>query len=256
MEVAMAAGRGWVVLGLGISLLLLPGCDGTAPHTSIGQSGPIAAGQAFTWANVDADSSVRELGVTVPLQALAAIGDGFTLALALPPEVQAATPLRSVLIELKQRPILPKIYQVPRLDVRFFTMAAADLQAIDCMSEPMPASDALPAPYVISSTAAEPAGTCVQGIGVHANDSSAPELVPDDHVAFQHALFLGYHGGRIIFVNPTEPIDLAIVGKRFDLPVPRPADLADGVLWPARSMAVTNVSTTVLSFSLGQLQAR
>ncbi len=109
------------------------GCDGVSPYTVVGEQAAVADGQAFTWANINSDSQVRELGLTIPLQVLPALQDGFSLTLALPVEVQNVTPLRCVMLELRQqRAFLPALYQVPRLDVRFFSASRGDLELVDC----------------------------------------------------------------------------------------------------------------------------
>jgi hypothetical protein len=209
-------------------LAALWACDGAAPRTVIGGRGTFADGQAFAWGDLDSNQQVREFGVTMPIRSFAKLSDGFVLTLALPAEVQSTTPFGAAMIEFKQRPILPTVYQVPRLDVRFFSVSPAVLPGIDCASEPMPSPAALPSPYVVQSAAAAPQGSCVPGIGVHAWDSSAPELAPDRHLAFQSALLLGYHAGSVAFIDPIQPLDQAEQAKAFDLMVPRtPIGLPD-----------------------------
>lgn len=231
------------------------GCDGVSPYTVVGEQAAVADGQAFTWANIDSDSRVREFGLTIPLQVLPALQDGFSLTLALPAEVQSATPLRSVMLELRrQRAFLPPIYRVPRLDVRFFAASRPDLARVDCSAEPMPSAEELPAPFSIESTRPEPEGSCVPGAGVHAVDRTAPELEPMNRLTFKHALLLGYHGGRLFFVLPTITMATAQQGGGFEAAVPRPGHLPAGVLWPSNTMVGPDVYETVISFSMGRLR--
>jgi hypothetical protein len=233
------------------------GCDGVSPYTVIGEQAAIADGQAFTWANMNSDSQVREFGLTIPLQVLPALQDGFSLTLALPEEVQGATSLRSVMLELgQQRAFLPPLYRVPRLDVRFFTASRAELELVDCRAEPMPAAGELPAPYSIESTRAEPEGSCVPRVGVHAVDRTAPELEPMNRLTFKHALLLGYHSGKLFFLLPTITMATVQQGGGFEAAVPRPEHLPAGVLWPSNTLVGPDIYETVISFSMGRLRVQ
>ena len=92
----------------------------------------------------------------------------------------------------------------------------------------------LPAPYIIPGTGTEPDGTCVPDMGVHAIDPTSPELDPNAPQPFTETLILGYHAGKLAFLEPMVTQQYLKDRNEFTLDVPMPQSLGKSTMWPSK----------------------
>ncbi|MFO1189113.1 MAG: DUF5602 domain-containing protein [Alphaproteobacteria bacterium] len=92
----------------------------------------------------------------------------------------------------------PGIYDTPHFDVHFYSISAAERDAItfkgtDKSGFAQPDAALVPAGYVV------PPDTAVEKMGLHGIDPKGPEFRKH---RFTHTFIYGYHKGRQIFVEP------------------------------------------------------
>jgi hypothetical protein len=118
---------------------------------------------------------------------------------------------------------------LPHFDVHFYGLTRKDVDAIDCIDEPMPDAAALPSPYIIPGTGLEPGGTCVPQMGVHAIDPTSPEL---NGSPFTETLILGYHEGLPAFIEPMVTQSYFASHASYTRAIPLPALIGRDTRWP------------------------
>ncbi len=207
--------------------------ESTAAGTRVGDriagsSSAFGGGRIDTYALSDGAGGVTHVGVNLPLAVLTAPAPP-TATAAVPDIARATTFFDHVVFELGPPAAgLPAAYDVQRLDLYFFGIPLAEQSSIDCRTEPMPPADLVPGGYVIVGDA------CVSGIGVRALDSTSPELALTAPAPFTATMVLGYHAGKIAFLEPMVARATLEARVSFTLAVPRPSHLDRKTLWPAR----------------------
>ena len=212
-----------------------------AEGTRYGPLVPMGPGTARTYVTL-ADGVPVELGVEMTEGAIrgrpaaAAHGsehhaDEDMFELPLPPEA-AVTAYKSVNVGwMANGHEAP--YNRPHFDFHFYTITAAERQAID-PADPawaekaasLPAGELVPARYFALSTLINKpaAAVTVPRMGLHWLDVASPELQPPDspqHKPFTHTLFYGSWDGAMIFAEPM--ITKALLESRESVSVTLPA---------------------------------
>jgi hypothetical protein len=224
-------------------LTVIAGCGSEDGHSQLGalddsqrllgDSSSLAEGDASTWATLDSNGALRELGISLTAEAIDTAADTEEAFLALPATAHQATLFDHVAINYRRHGHGPEsVYGTPHFDIHLYSIDAAARMAIDCDDEPMPAPSRIPEPYFVPSPAPEPEGTCVAGMGVHALNPTSPELNADDPAPFTHTLIVGYHGGEIAFVEPMITTETLQAREPFSYELNRPDVLPQGGAWP------------------------
>jgi hypothetical protein len=197
--------------------LLLAACSGDDPgaRTLYGPATPLGEGEARVFLIVE-DGQPLELGVALTEDAFRGLPedgdpsgmmmpDGHTTheyALDLPAE--NPTPFRAVTLDWNpagHEP--PGIYDVPHLDIHFYTISHAERHAI-VPSDPEFARRAShePPPEYMPAGYAMPVPEAVPMMGTHWVDLSSPELDPENPERFTRTFIYGSWDGRMIFMEP------------------------------------------------------
>jgi hypothetical protein len=225
-------------------LVGLTGCssedgDGPGPvpgaDRQYGETAMLAGGEVSTWAELDDQGAIAQLGLTVAATAIDAADRNEEVYPAVPASVQGSTPFDHVGFGYQgQGHGPPGVYDLPHFDIHFYLVDDATRQAVDCVDEPMPAADRVPEPYFIPGTGLEPDGTCVPGMGIHALNPLSPELAQVEPEPFTHTLIYGYHGGELAFVEPMVTQEWLGARESFSYDIQRPGGIAADQLWPNR----------------------
>lgn len=204
------------------------------PKTVDGATAMLAGGTVKTWATIDAAGKVQRIGLTIPAASVDGASEQADIHLALPSEVLSETYFNHVGIDFNPAGHGPPPYMVPHFDFHFYGIDEATQSSIDCANEPMPDAMYLPAPYIIPGTGTEPNGTCVPNMGVHAVNPTSPELNPDEPQPFTETLILGYHAGKLAFLEPMVTQQFLKERKAFMIDVPAPQSLGRSATWPSK----------------------
>ena len=239
--------RSFAVLG---AVLALVGCgdEDARDRVVVGSTGVLAGAQVVTWARIlNGSDRLAEIGVTVPMAAIKNAKTAEDLELLFPAEARAASSFDHLGIDYNPVGHGPLPFMVPHFDIHFYTIDQATQKSIDCKAEPMPPAGDLPEPYVIPDTRTEPDGTCVPQMGVHA---IKPTAFASDYV-FENELILGYHKGRVAFVEPMITQKVLEERKALSVSLPIPANRAALTAWPTKYTATYRADEDVYEIVLG-----
>jgi hypothetical protein len=220
--------------------LCLPGCsddDGDATPTSheervAGETGTIAGQLVSTFATLNERGEITKVGVTLPLASIRATAMEEMVIARFPSQSVDQTGLDHLQLGFLPNGHTPTFWQVPHFDIHYHRVSIATREGIDCTAEPMPAADRLPEGYTIPGTGPEPAGSCVPAMGIHAHDTSSPEVIGAE--PFDETMILGYHGGELTFIEPMITIERMETTEDLDRAIPAPARLAPPARFPTR----------------------
>ncbi len=209
-------------------------------HTVVaGERGLLAGGEVRAWAWVEHTGEVSAVGLTMDDQA-SATGRRASLDLAFPEVARQATFFDHLRIRFNPDPhALEGVAGGAHFDVHLYGIDAATREAIDCAAEPRPAS--LPHGYSVAGTAVEPKGSCVPQRGVRSVNLNALRLFGGPAQPTK-TLVLGYHAGKLAFVEPVISKALIVDHEMFDLQVPQPDGLG-GRAYPKSLQTVYRTST-------------
>jgi hypothetical protein len=245
----MSKTRSIAVLGV---LLAFAGCgdEDASSRVVFGSSGILAGAQVATWARIlNGSERLAEIGVTIPMAAIREAKTAEDIEVLFPAEARAASSFNHLGIDYNPMGHGPAPFMVPHFDVHFYTIDQVTQKSIDCVDEPMPPAGNLPEPYVIPDTGTEPNGTCVPEMGVHA---IKPTTFAGDYV-FENELILGYHMGRIAFIEPM--VTQSVLKQRMDftvtVPIPKNRETPWPTLYTATYVPAEDAYKLVLSGFVG-----
>ena len=246
-----AAGKtkGAVAATAAATLLTLAGCGGsgtTDAFSNLSPSGVVGrritgatatiGGRAVSsWATVDRNNVVTEVGVTLPLAVIenppAQPGSGPLGAIAVlpfPAQAQSSTFLNHVEMHWNPSGHEPGRYEnIPHFDLHYYAVPESEVRAIAPGRDPAaPATNQVPDGYLYPGQDA-----LVPQMGVHAVSKAefAPGAPP-----FSASMILGYYNGRMTFVEPMITQELLKSRKTISLPIARPAVLGRATRYPTR----------------------
>ncbi|MBR59123.1 MAG: hypothetical protein CMH54_14030 [Myxococcales bacterium] len=229
-----------------------------------GESAMMGDSSIQTWAELDDDGVVIRVGFNAGASGLDALTDEEHLVVQWPEAVQSQTFFNHLGLDFQNEGHGPPPYLFPHFDVHFYGVSPTDNAAIDCVEEPLPegleagvpasGNDYVPDFYLIPSTALDPDGTCVPGMGVHAVDVRSPELHEEPEF-FTTTLVLGYHNGALTFLEPMVTQEYLAARSEWGWDVPRPNILGRSVLWPARFEATYDAESDTYSFEFSDFSA-
>jgi hypothetical protein len=211
---------------------------------TIGPSQNIYGGTVLTWARIQADGTVEEVGVTLPLSTVVGApahdyqpGPGPAGALAVldfPPGVRQTTFVDH--FQLHWAPAghpPPGIFtDVPHFDVHFFAATVAEVQAIRPGNAlPRPAANRVPADYVVPDTDQGYMREVVPQMGFHAMRAA---VLRPGYRFMEPEIVLGFHRGQLHLIEPMLPRDWMLQRSRHVMEIPRPPVLGRVTRYPTR----------------------
>jgi hypothetical protein len=217
-----------------------------------GQTGSLSGQTVTTYATLDLEDRVTEIGVSIPFAAISAVSAEETVVAEFPDDVSDDLDFDHLQLGYLPHGHPPVFWQAPHFDVHFHRISIGEREEIDCLDEPMPDSDRLPAGYVIPGTGLEPDGTCVPAMGIHAFDPTAPEVTAMG--PFTSTVIFGYHDGELSFVEPMITLAQIQTKASIDAAVPLPPNL-EGRSSPTRFTATYQPTTDSYEIVLSSFQA-
>lgn len=209
-----------------------PAVHGIGVRTLAGGRATFFGAEAASWVELDEESTVIALGVTIPLAAVADASRAAEATLDLPAAAQVKTFFDHLVIAYEPEGEGPAVaYEAPRLALRFFGIDRDRREEIDCAEEPLPGARYLPAPYIVQDPRIAPEGSCIPRLGVRATDPTAPEAKGGP---FEAALFVGFHEGQIDVVEVVAGRAFLLGAGEAMIPVPRAEEFARLAGWPGR----------------------
>ncbi len=247
------------------ALLTLAGCGGsgtTDAFSNVSPSGSAGrrvagatttiAGRAVTsWATVDRNNVVTEVGVTLPLAVIenppTQPGSGPLGAIAVlpfPAQAQSGTFLNHFEMHWNPDGHEPARFEhIPHFDLHFYAVPEPEVRAIAPGSDPAtPAANRVPDGYLYPSPNA-----LVPQMGVHA--VSLAEFSSGQ--PFSASMILGYYNGRMTFVEPMITQELLKSRQPISLAVARPAVLGRATRYPTRFTATFDARANAYQLVLG-----
>ncbi|MCC6747713.1 MAG: hypothetical protein IT371_08660 [Deltaproteobacteria bacterium] len=226
------------------------GSQGDAgPKIVKGPKGTFAGGEVATWAKVDGQGSILEVGVTVAAATLEGAAAEEAVFIEFAKDVQTKTFLNHLGFDFNPKghgP--PKVYDVPHFDFHFYGIDQATREAIDCKAEKMPEQAAIPAPFIIPGVGPEPDGTCAPKMGVHAIDPTSPEMSRSNPKPFTLTRVLGYTAGKLAFLEPM--VTQAYLKEHKDFKLTFPAAPGVTTAWPTTVSGTYDATAKTWSFVL------
>jgi hypothetical protein len=197
-----------------------------------GSCADVHGSQVCTWAKTKG-STLVEVGAEVPLATIenapAHADMGWppvaAATIGLPESVKAQSGLAELTVFWEAMGHPPGPYLTPHFDFHFYTIPAAEREAIDCQDTSKPAG--LPAGYGLPDVALPPemarmtgvptlVGLCVPKMGMHGLLTSEMESTE----IFRGTMVVGYYGGKPIFIEPMVTKAMLMEKKSFDLAIP------------------------------------
>ncbi|WP_190511244.1 DUF5602 domain-containing protein [Oscillatoria sp. FACHB-1407] len=204
---------------------------------------PLGEGTVRTYVKLDAQNQLQEVGVILTEAALADLPDDATeYVLQLPPQ---ATGIAFTHVGLDWRshghPPAP-IYGSPHFDVHFYTLTPEEREQITATGSDLekaylaPASDLIPAGYVLAPDSAEPR------MGAHWIDPTSEEFQGTPH-GFSHTLIYGFYNGEMAFLEPMITLDFLKSQQEFEGTFAVPTQYSKEGLYPSAYNITYNEAT-------------
>jgi hypothetical protein len=214
----------------------VPTPDGSSTSRSCGT---VMDSEVCTWV-VMSEGAVLELGASIPLALIENVPADAPMvwppvqlaAIALPAEARSALGLDHLGINWEAHGHPPTAFMTPHFDFHLYSVAEAQVQAIDCSDSSKPAE--LPERYVLPDIDVPGMGTlvglCVPSMGMHAMVGADVA----DSEPFRASMVVGYYRGNPIFFEPMVSRALLMKRSDFSLPMPVVAGLPANVHYPSQ----------------------
>lgn len=207
-----------------------------------GECRPMNGADVCVWSE-NSGSTVVAFGATIPVRSLE--NAPLDAPMVWPPvsaaviplseAVTAATGFKVVTLYWEAHGHPPAPFVVPHFDFHFNTIAAAEIDAIDCADSTKAAQ--LPATYQLPDVPVPQMGTliglCVPKMGMHA----LPGADLAATAPFEKTMVMGYYRGQPIFVEPMVSRATLLARHSFDLAIPATAGLPANVHYPTQFRA-------------------
>ncbi|ADH65277.1 cytochrome c class I (plasmid) [Allomeiothermus silvanus DSM 9946] len=245
---------GTILAGLGLASVWV--LAQTQSQTVMGASGVLFGAKVTSWAKLNAQKVVQEVGLSIPLQAIqnapepsageapptqtdammAIMMQGPTLRLELPEAVKQSTFLDHVDLYWEKFGHPPDRYLTPHFDIHFFGVPSAAVDKIDCKNLTPPALELTPKGYAPAvPPGANAAEFCVPLMGFHGlplSEFAAPgQLKPG---LFDYTLISGFYNNQYIFTEPMITKAFLLKKQGFSEAVSRPVTVGRTTLYPTR----------------------
>lgn len=229
------AGAASVALGLGLA--------GCSRHQIVqGECRPVHGADVCVWGETSGKTLIA-FGATIPVASAENVPPEAPMAwppveaatIVLPDIVKSATGIDNLKVYWEPHGHPPGPYLVPHFDFHFYSMAAAEVDAIDCADSTKPGQ--LPAGYELPDVNIPQIGNliglCVPKMGMHS--LLGTEL--NSSVPFEKAMVVGYYHGQSIFVEPMIARSTLLGRTGFSLEVPAVPGQPAGARYPLKFRA-------------------
>lgn len=230
---------------------LLAGCGGgdesfpSSSRTIQGQSQSAFGGTVSTWAQLDANNQVTEVGADIPLATIQnASGEVMApvATLSFPAAVQNSTFINHMEINWNEHGHPPVgVYDKPHFDFHFYHTTPDQVMAVNCTDMTAPPQGRVPQGYALPPLTAE---NCVPMMGFHASPGS--DFAPG--FDFQKTMILGYYGGNFDFVEPMVTRDFLLQKQDFSMSIPAPQNAGVSTRFPTKFTADFDESANAYHF--------
>lgn len=244
------------------------GYDQPGMHRQYGTPRKLGDGMARTYV-VLSERGARtpvELGVALDERALDELPAAGSHPLDLELPAHAPAPYRLVEVDWNANGHVPEgVYTVPHFDFHFYTITAAERDAID-PSDPayaakasnLPAGDYVPPFYVVPGP---PALVAEPRMGVHWVDLRSPELQallghPEAYQPFTKTFIYGSWDGRFTFFEPMITRDYLLAHPDVVTPIPVPAAYPQSGYYPTAYRVTYDAQAKEYRVALAGLTAR
>jgi len=212
--------------------------------------------QASSWAKLNAQNVVQEVGITLPLKAIEAapvpaageappseadaikamMMNGPNLRLEFPDVVKQTTFLDHLDVFWEKFGHPPERYLTPHFDLHFFGVPSATVDKIDCKNLTPPDPTLTPQGYAPAvPPGVDPATACAPLMGFHGlplSEFSAPgQLKPE---LFDYTLISGFYNNQYIFNEPMITKAFLLKKQGFSGAVARPKTVGRSTLYPTQ----------------------
>jgi hypothetical protein len=238
----------------------------SSPRTGpvMGTTATLAGEAVEAWTTLNDLGVVTDVTVKIAAAALDTAASAESTLVTFPDEVAAQTFFNHFVVDFDPAGHPPGPYLTAHFDLHFYGITNQERVAIDCQGEPLPegltagtpanSNDYVPNFFLIPDTSLsgpDSDGTCVPQMGVHAVDVRSPEMNPEAPAAFTETYIIGYHKGRMAFLEPMITQEFFTSRPELSWDVPRPALLGRAVLWPGSFSAFYNAEDDMyeLTFS-------
>jgi len=209
-----------------------------AATTVEGPKGTLFGDEITSWAKLDADGRVIEAGITLPLAVMEnAPADhhrdtpSADVRIDFPAVVRETTFLDHAGFFWEAQGHFPdQRYGVPHWDFHFFSVSAADADAIDCRDLSQVAPEEIAPGWLPAVPPGAPAiDFCVPAMGFHSLPASEFQASGDIQAdPFDMVMIGGYYGGDFVFVDPMVTQAVMLQRSSFGLPMPVPPGIEGG----------------------------
>ncbi|HEX8826323.1 MAG TPA: hypothetical protein VF794_40840, partial [Archangium sp.] len=227
------------ILGTLLATTLL-GC-GTEDRMVEGQSVDFHGGKVTTWATLDAEGVVKEVGFTLPYKSIesAPVSDGThdhtsIFVADFPQVVRDTTFINHFEFDWMAAGHPPERHSTPHFDFHFYGVDKAATKAIDCTNAKQAPETDIPVGWVAPVPPDAPDATefCVPNMGYHALPTSEFDENGVKNGVFDKAMLAGFYDAKFIFIEPMVTKAALQQKASFSLPVPQPKSVGRATLFP------------------------
>lgn len=231
-----------------LPLTTLSSAVADAPRSTHESCATTLGAEVCAWVVMDGDAVV-EVGATIPMTLVESVPADAPMVwppealvtIALPAEARSALGIDHMTVNWEAHGHPPAAFLAQHFDFHFYSIAQADVGAIDCSDATRPAT--LPAGYALPDVEVPGMGTlvglCVPLMGMHAMPS--PDVSATD--VFDASMIVGYYAGSPVFFEPMVARDFLRERAGFVLPMPTVEGLPPGVRYPTDFRADFDVAS-------------
>lgn len=248
--------RFWIgIVIAGSGLTAVSALAQTQTQTVMGKAGTLFGVQVSSWARLDGQNAVQEVGMTLPIkavenapvptasetppteaEAIAALRAGPLLRLELPDVVKQTTFLDHIDVFWEKFGHPPDRYLTPHFDVHSFGIPGESTDKIDCKNLTPPDLALTPKDFAPAvPPGVDPATVCVPMMGFHgfalSEFASPGQFKPG---LFDYTLISGFYDNKFIFTEPMITKAFLMKKQGFSSAVNRPATVGRNTLYPTR----------------------
>ncbi|HIK45441.1 MAG TPA: DUF5602 domain-containing protein [Leptolyngbyaceae cyanobacterium M65_K2018_010] len=215
---------------------------------------PLGSGTVRAYVSLNEAGQSQELGVIFSAAALSNLPSTTTeVLLPLPPQA-ASTAIDHIAVDWQPHGHIPDpIYGMAHFDIHAYTISPEAREAITIDAAGLerayrsPASELIPAGYVLAPDSAEPR------MGSHWVDPTSPEFQGEPH-GFSHTLIYGFYDGAMVFIEPMVNLEFLQSQATYEGAFPVPQTYSKPGLYPSHYRIDYNPQTQEHIVALTEFQ--